>query len=156
MNPALELRALRGATTASANSSEAIDAAVSELVAALMAHNHLQASQLLSITFSVTADLDACFPAGIARRRLGCEGVALLDCQQMAVRGDLQRCIRLLAHAWLEAEQIPVHPYLREASRLRPDRALGDPSHSSVTTPAGAWDPAGMAPPSPAGDPADH
>jgi chorismate mutase len=82
--------------------------------------------------------------------------VALLDCQQMAVQGDLQRCIRLLAHAWLEAEQIPVHPYLREASRLRPDRALGDPSHTSVTTPAGAWDPAGMAPPSPAGDPADH
>jgi len=156
MNPALELRALRGATTASANSPEAIDAAVSELVAALMLHNGLQASQLLSITFSVTADLDACFPAAIARRRLGFDGVALLDCQQMAVQGDLQRCIRLLAHAWLEAEQIPVHPYLREASRLRPDRALGDPSHTSVTTPAGAWDPAGMAPPSPAGDPADH
>ena len=156
MNPALELRALRGATTASANSTEAIDAAVSELVLALMSHNRLQASQLVSVTFSVTADLDACFPAAIARRLLAWDGVALLDCQQMAVRGDLPRCIRLLAHAWLDGQQTPVHPYLREASRLRPDRALASPSHNSVTTPAGACDSAGTVPPGPAGDPAGH
>jgi chorismate mutase len=59
----------------------------------------------------------------VARRRPGWDAVALLDCQQMAVAGDLPRCIRLLAHAWLEPERIPDHPYLREASRLRPDRA---------------------------------
>lgn len=134
MNPDLELRALRGATTASANTAEAIGEAVSELIAALVAHNGLQgleAQRLLSITFSVTADLDACFPAAIARRMLNGDGIALLDCQQMAVQGDLPRCIRLLAHAWLEAERPPVHPYLREASRLRPDRAVppcGTPS----------------------------
>jgi chorismate mutase len=77
----------------------------------------------VSVTFSVTADLDALFPAAIARRRNGWEDVALLDCQQMAVAGDLPRCIRLLAHAWLEDHRQPCHPYLREASRLRPDRA---------------------------------
>ena len=49
--------------------------------------------------------------------------VALLDCQQMEVAGDLPRCIRLLAHAWLHPQQSPVHPYLREAAGLRPDRA---------------------------------
>ena len=76
---------------------------------------------MLSITFSVTADLDACFPAAIARRRPGWGSVALLDCQQMAVAGDLPRCIRLLAHAWLEHP--PRHAYLREATRLRPDLA---------------------------------
>jgi len=119
----LELRALRGATTAASNTPEAIGAAVEELVLALMQRNALSAQQLLSVTFSVTADLDACFPAAIARRRLGWGDVALLDCQQMAVAGDLPRCIRLLAHAWLEAGSPPVHPYLREASRLRPDRA---------------------------------
>jgi chorismate mutase len=78
---------------------------------------------VVSVTFSVTADLDAVFPAAIARRRNGWEHVALLDCQQMAVSGDLPRCIRLLAHAWLEGQRQPCHPYLREASRLRPDRA---------------------------------
>ncbi|MEI8250195.1 MAG: chorismate mutase [Synechococcus sp. ELA057] len=126
MNPALELRALRGATTADANSGEAIAEAVQELIAALVSHNGLegQESRLLSITFSVTADLDACFPAAIARRQLNADGIALLDCQQMAVQGDLPRCIRLLAHAWLEPGRTPVHPYLRQATRLRPDRAV--------------------------------
>ena len=131
MNPALELRALRGATTAEANTTEAIAEAVRELIEALIRHNGLegQQTQLLSITFSVTADLDACFPAAIARRELQADGIALLDCQQMAVQGDLPRCIRLLAHAWLEAERAPVHPYLREASRLRPDRTVPPAAH---------------------------
>jgi len=118
-----QLRALRGATTASANTAAAISEAVSDLVAALMQRNDLSAEQLLSVTFSVTADLDACFPAAIARRLPGWDGVALLDCQQMAVRGDLPRCSRLLAHAWLAVDQVPQHPYLREATGLRPDRA---------------------------------
>jgi chorismate mutase len=128
--PALELRALRGATTATANTCEAIDEAVSELIDALVEANHLDGSRLISVTFSVTADLDACFPAAIARRRLGWSEVALLDCQQMSVHGDLPRCIRLLAHAWLEQGCAVVHPYLREASRLRPDRVGQAPATS--------------------------
>ncbi len=121
MTPSPQLRALRGATTASANTSEAIAEAVAELLDALVQRNTLAGQQVLSVTFSVTADLDACFPAAIARRRPGWDAVALLDCQQMAVAGDLPRCIRLLAHAWLE--QPPRHAYLREAMRLRPDLA---------------------------------
>jgi chorismate mutase len=123
MTAGLTLRALRGATTAAANTVEAIDEAVIELVDALIERNELGGEQLLSVTFSVTADLDACFPAAIARRRQGWQQVALLDCQQMAVAGDLPRCIRLLAHVWLEPQRQPVHPYLRGAARLRPDRA---------------------------------
>jgi chorismate mutase len=133
MNPALELRALRGATTVSANSCQAIGEAVSELIEALMEHNGLEGSRVLSVTFSVTADLDACFPAAVARRRSDWGGVALLDCQQMAVAGDLPRCIRLLAHAWMDPGREVVHPYLREASRLRPDRvppASAEPTSS--------------------------
>jgi len=118
-----QLRALRGATTATANTREAISEAVAELLDALVERNGLEGSQLLSVTFSVTADLDAVFPAAIARHRQGWDGVALLDCQQMAVAGDLPRCIRLLAHAWLEEHQPVRHAYLREAARLRPDLA---------------------------------
>ena len=121
-----QLRALRGATTARANTSEAIAEAVAELLDALVQRNGLEGPELLSVTFSVTADLDACFPAAIARRRPGWDGVALLDCQQMAVAGDLPRCIRLLAHAWLGGDQPVRHAYLRDAARLRPD--LADPS----------------------------
>lgn len=119
----LQLRALRGATTATANTAAAITEAVQELVAVLVQRNGLEGDHLLSVTFSVTPDLDACFPAAIARRQPGWDGVALLDCQQMVVAGDLPRCIRLLAHAWLDGTQPAVHPYLREAARLRPDRA---------------------------------
>lgn len=123
MSAPLQLRALRGATTAAANTSQAIDAAVAELMDVLVERNGLEGPRVVSVTFSVTADLDACFPAAIARRRPGWEQVALLDCQQMAVPGDLPRCIRLLAHAWMEPQQQACHPYLGEASRLRPDRA---------------------------------
>ena len=121
MSPEQSLRALRGATTATANSREAIQEAVEELLNALVERNNLSGEQILSLTFSVTTDLDACFPAAIARQRPGWEGVALLDCQQMAVAGDLKRCIRLLAHVWLE--QPARHAYLREAAKLRPDLA---------------------------------
>ena len=123
MTSPCQLRALRGATTASANTNEAISEAVAELLDALVERNELDGSQLLSVTFSVTADLDAVFPAAIARRRQDWDAVALLDCQQMAVAGDLPRCIRLLAHAWLESERPVRHAYLREAARLRPDLA---------------------------------
>ena len=121
MSPEQSLRALRGATTATANSREAIQEAVEELLNALVERNNLSGEHILSLTFSVTADLDACFPAAIARQRPGWDGVALLDCQQMAVAGDLKRCIRLLAHAWLE--QPARHAYLRDAAKLRPDLA---------------------------------
>jgi chorismate mutase len=129
MSEPLQLRALRGATTASANSVDAIADAVTELVEALIERNGLTGNRVLSVTFSVTADLDACFPAAIARRRPGWEEVALLDCQQMAVAGDLEHCIRLLAHAWMESGRTPCHPYLRDASRLRPDRASQEADH---------------------------
>ena len=90
---------------------------------ALVNRNGLTPDRIVSLTFSVTTDLDACFPAAIARRREGWDGVALLDCQQMAVQGDLKRCIRVLAHAWLPSDQDAQHPYLEAASRLRPDRS---------------------------------
>lgn len=123
MTDSLRLVGLRGATTSSANTQEAIRAAVRELMDALVSRNALLPEQIVSVTFSVTADLDACFPAAEARQREGWDGVALLDCQQMVVQGDLSRCIRVLAHAWLPADRTPQHPYLAEASRLRPDRS---------------------------------
>ena len=123
-NGILKLKGLRGAITSESNSAKAIEEAVNELVLALIERNKLSPEQIVSITFSVTTDLDACFPASIARRQPGWESLALLDCQQMYVEGDLNRCIRILAHAWLPQEQNPQHPYLGGASSLRPDRSI--------------------------------
>ena len=119
----LQLQGLRGATTSPSNEAKAIEASVTELVKELVNRNELQPEQIVSITFSVTTDLNACFPAAIARRQPGWENVALLDCQQMSVEGDLKYCIRIMALAWLPINQTPQHPYLGEASLLRPDRS---------------------------------
>tara|TARA_Y100001968_G_C18978562_1_gene535683 strand:- start:59 stop:433 length:375 start_codon:yes stop_codon:yes gene_type:complete len=116
------LQALRGANTCEKNTSKSIANAVKELVSELQERNKLKPEQILSITFSVTKDLDACFPASIARHQLGLGNVALLDCQQMYVKNDLRNCIRILAFAWLAADQKPNHPYLGKAMMLRPDR----------------------------------
>ena len=116
------LCALRGATTSEQNSIESITAAVEELLSELICRNNLIPDQIISVTFSVTSDLDACFPASIARKQAGWENVALLDCQQMFVKGDLSKCIRLLAWVSLPNEQTPQNPYLGKAKNLRPDR----------------------------------
>ena len=116
------LCALRGATTSKHNSVESITSAVEELLVELVSRNNLIPDQIISVTFSVTKDLDACFPASIARRKTGWEKIALLDCQQMFVKNDLSKCIRLLAYVSLPNEQMPQNPYLGEAKNLRPDR----------------------------------
>ena len=114
--------ALRGATTSDHNSVESISLAVEELLSELVSRNNLIPDQIISLTFSVTSDLDACFPASIARKKSGWENIALLDCQQMFVKGDLSKCIRLLAYVSLPNEQKPQNPYLGMAKNLRPDR----------------------------------
>ena len=116
------LCALRGATTSEHNSVESITSAVEELLSELVSRNNLTPGQIISVTFSVTSDLDACFPASIARKKSGWEKIALLDCQQMFVKGDLSKCIRVLAYVSLPNEQKPQNPYIGRAKKLRPDR----------------------------------
>ena len=114
--------ALRGATTSENNSVESITSAVEKLLSELVSRNNLIPDQIISITFSVTTDLDACFPASIARKKTGWEKIALLDCQQMFVKDDLSKCIRLLAYVYLSNDKLPQNPYLGKAKNLRPDR----------------------------------
>ena len=122
MNDDYRIKFIRGATTATGNSIEEIEDAVVELIDQLISRNNLIKTNLLSITFTATKDLDACFPASIARKCNGLDSVAFLDCQQMHVSNDINFCIRIMAQVLLPAN-IPVkHPYLRGASKLRTDR----------------------------------
>ena len=113
---------IRGATTASGNSVEEIEEVVVELINELISRNNLLKTNLLSITFTATKDLDACFPASIARKFNGLDSVAFLDCQQMHVSNDLNFCIRIMAQVLLPLNSSVKHPYLRGASKLRTDR----------------------------------
>jgi chorismate mutase len=125
------MRAIRGATTVAENTMEAMREAVTELLDELESRNHIQPEDMISVTFSVTRDLDAIFPAAIARSRSGWDNVAMLDVQQMHVEGSLQRCIRFLIHAYLPASAPVRHIYLRNASKLRPDWSLSQPLQKS-------------------------
>ncbi|WP_196522808.1 chorismate mutase [Nostoc commune] len=118
------MRAIRGATTVSENTVEAMREVVTELLDELENRNQFQPRDMISVTFSVTRDLDAIFPAAIARARPGWDNVAMLDVQQMYVEGSLQRCIRFLIHAYLPASASIHHIYLRNAASLRPDWSL--------------------------------
>ena len=113
---------IRGATTASGNSVEEIEVAVLELIDELISRNNVIKTNLLSITFTTTKDLDACFPASIARKCKGLNSVAFLDCQQMYVINDVEFCIRLMAQVLLPPNHSVKHPYLRGAAKLRSDR----------------------------------
>jgi chorismate mutase len=117
----MSICAIRGATTAADNTAAAILDAASELLRAVLAANALAPEQLISILFTLTADLDAAYPTRAARD-LGWTDIALLDAQQPRVQGDLPRCIRVLVHCESERGMREIkHVYLREARRLRPD-----------------------------------
>ena len=113
---------IRGATTASGNSVQEIEDAVVELMNELISRNNLIKTNLLSITFTATKDLDACYPASIARKCYGLDSVAFLDCQQMYVSNDVKFCIRVMAQVFLSSNKPVKHTYLRGASKLRTDR----------------------------------
>ena len=113
---------IRGATTASGNSVREIEVAVVELIDELISRNNLIKTNILSITFTATKDLNACFPASIARKFNELDSVAFLDCQQMYVDNDVDFCIRIMAQVLLPLNYEIKHPYLKGAAKLRADR----------------------------------
>ena len=117
-----QVRGIRGATTATENTAISMSNAVHELIAEIEAHNLFQPKDIVCVFFTVTADLDAIFPAAVARKRPGWDCVPLIDLQQMHVRGSLERCIRVLIQVNTTVPQSAiVHRYLQRASTLRPD-----------------------------------
>jgi chorismate mutase len=116
------LRGLRGATTASTNSREAILEATEELIRSLQDANGFQPEDVESAIFTSSPDLTAEYPARAARR-LGWDTVPLLGASEVAVPGGLERCIRLLLHVYTARPPRELkHIYLRGAAKLRPDR----------------------------------
>ncbi|HVF52984.1 MAG TPA: chorismate mutase [Actinomycetota bacterium] len=119
----MRVRALRGATSVDNDRAEDITEATSELLARMMALNHVGAGDLVSILFTATPDLRAGFPAAAARE-LGLGDVPLLCASEIDVAGGLARCIRVLMHLYSERTPAELrHVYLRDAHSLRPDQS---------------------------------
>lgn len=115
------LRAVRGATTVAANTGPAIVAATRELLETIIARNEVDLDDLVSVIFTSTADLDAEFPAA-AGRAIGIGHIPLLCAREIAVPGDVPRCIRVLMHLYSTRDYASLrHVYLGEARQLRTD-----------------------------------
>jgi chorismate mutase len=114
-------RGIRGATSVDANDADAIITATHELLERIVAANDVSAENVAGVIFTATSDLDAAYPARAARE-MGWVNVPLLCMQEMAVKDNLSRCIRVLVF-WntdRPTDQIR-HVYLRRARALRPE-----------------------------------
>ena len=134
-------RGVRGATTVTENSKEAILEATREMVYIIMRANGMRSEEVASAYFTTTVDLDATYPA-LAARQLGWYDAALLCGHEMQVPDSLPMCIRVLIH-WNTAHSASeiVHVYLREAKSLRPDRkTLPEISKEEITAIARNFD----------------
>jgi len=115
------VRALRGATTVDADTAEAIDEAVVELLQTLFERNDLDHDDLISVLFTATDDLHAKFPAASARR-FGLGDVPLICARELDVTGAVARCVRVMVHLETERSRAELHHvYLRGAVGLRDD-----------------------------------
>ncbi len=114
-------RGIRGATTVEHNTKEDIFEATTDLLRAIVQKNELILEDITSVIFTVTADLDADFPA-LAARKLGWTEVPLLCTREIPVPGSLGMCVRVLLHVnTLRSAAEMQHIYQRKAVVLRPD-----------------------------------
>ncbi|NDD67157.1 chorismate mutase [bacterium] len=116
------VRGIRGASVVAENTAEAILSETQLLLSEMMGRNGVAIDDIASVFFSLTMDLNAEFPA-IAARQMGLRDVPLLCMNEVSVPGALPHCLRILIHWNTDrlASEI-VHPYLKDAVLLRPDR----------------------------------
>jgi chorismate mutase len=117
------LRAIRGATQVSVNSSVSIGDGVRELLPAMLKANGLEVDHVISVLMTATPDLTADFPAAAARD-VGFAGTPLICAVEIAVPGALDRIIRVLMHVESDKSKAEIsHIYLHGATALRKDLA---------------------------------
>ncbi|MCL2421012.1 MAG: (d)CMP kinase [Defluviitaleaceae bacterium] len=118
------MTSIRGATTVTENTTEAILEASGELLTEIIKANDLNTDQIIDITFSATKDINAVYPA-VAARKMGIVEAGLFCVQEMDVPGSLPMCLRIMMHAAQPGRnQLDMnHVYLRGAEALRPDLA---------------------------------
>jgi chorismate mutase len=121
----LSVRGIRGATTADANTAEAITAATEELLRELVQLNDLEVAEICFAYLTTTHDLTAEFPA-YAARRIGWTEVPLLCGHDMDVQLPNPRgvpmCVRVLLLYNSPLPQSAMRfAYLRGAKAIKAD-----------------------------------
>jgi chorismate mutase len=117
------LRALRGAVC-SENNQEEIKKRTVELYDRLLKDNELAETELVSLFFSVTADLTALNPASALRKAGRAGEAAIMVFQEAEYIDSLAGTIRVLIHCYMDNQKPLRHVYCYGAEKLRPDRTF--------------------------------
>ncbi|MFM8843223.1 MAG: chorismate mutase [Actinomycetota bacterium] len=119
----MKVRGVRGATQIDRDEPALMQVAVVELMQEILRANSLEPSDLISVIFTVTSDINSDFPAAYARS-MGLGDVPLLCSTEIPVPGSLPRVIRVLVHCETERSQKQIaHIYQRGTAVLRKDLA---------------------------------
>ena len=117
------LFAIRGATGAE-NTKEDVKRNVCEMCLALFSENKLSQKDIVSIQFTITADLNVMNPAAALRTgqsSFDVSQIPLFCSQEPDIIGSPQKMIRVLVTAYMD-EQAEVRPvYINGGEKLRPD-----------------------------------
>lgn len=115
------VRAVRGATTLDRDERDHLIERTQELIHLVFERNGLSEDNLVSIVFTATMDIVSGFPAEAAREA-GFVHTPLLCARELEVDGGIERCVRVLVHAYSDREkQAMRHVYLHDARQLRTD-----------------------------------
>lgn len=116
------IRGFRGATTVNANTEDEMMAETKKLVLEMVKENNITPEHISHALFSVTDDLNASFPAKVARQLPGWTHVPVMCMKEIDVPNSLSHCIRVMMVAKTDLPQDKiVHVFLNEAVKLRPD-----------------------------------
>lgn len=112
-------RGIRGAITVEENSTQALQAATSELLNKLCLENNINKNDISHVIFTTTKDLNADFPAKFARLNFGWNDVAMMCFHELDVPNSLPMCLRVLIVLNCNENFEPKFVYLKGAKCLR-------------------------------------
>ncbi len=116
------IRAFRGATTVENDDPAEIRAAVRDLVNEIIAKNGLEYDDYVDVILTITPDLTSMYAGTALRQECGFDDVPLLGAVEANVTTGVDRCVRVMIHAYSVLSRTEVVPvYHGEARKLRPD-----------------------------------
>ncbi len=115
------VRSIRGATTVLKNDKVEILKNTKDLLNDIIKKNNIDIEDIISVTFTMTKDLDKVYPA-VSAREIGILNASLMCMQELYVENSLEKCIRVMFYINSNKKQCEMkHIYLKEAVNLRKD-----------------------------------
>lgn len=112
---------IRGAICAE-NTLESVKNQTLKLFDEIVRANNLAESDVQAVFFTVTRDIDVCYPAKFVRQNHPqLKNVAFMCMQEMYVVDSLPKCIRICVDVANKNQADVTHCYLDGAESLRPD-----------------------------------